>query len=219
MNIFKKSVFFVILLITFVSGCMHPRLELSEEKRHFVRYGETLYFIAWRYGINPQDLIVWNKISDKALIYPGQILKLSSPKNIRSTESLSPRIQKKTNMVKKGAIQSNAKWRLPTKGNVIKQFKRNHRLQVEFFLMVFLVKQSLSHQMDRWYMQVMVFLVLVSWLSSNIMTSFSVLMVTMRQFRSILVILSSKANKLQRWALGPLNPLNYTLKSDSLVTL
>ena len=124
MNIFKKSLFFVILLITFVSGCMHPHLELSEEKRHFVRYGETLYFIAWRYGINPQDLIVWNKISDKALIYPGQILKLSSPKNIRSTESLSPRIQKKTNMVKKGAIQSNAKWRLPTKGNVIKQFKK-----------------------------------------------------------------------------------------------
>ena len=124
MNIFKKSLFFVILLITFVSGCMHPHMELSEEKRHFVRYGETLYFIAWRYGINPQDLIVWNKISDKALIYPGQILKLSSPKNIRSTESLSPRIQKKTNMVKKGAIQSNAKWRLPTKGNVIKQFKK-----------------------------------------------------------------------------------------------
>ena len=27
-------------------------------------------------------------------------------------------------MVKKRAIQSNAKWRLPTKGNVIKQFKK-----------------------------------------------------------------------------------------------
>ena len=86
MNIFKKSIFFI-LLITFVSGCMYPHLEPSEEKRHFVRYGETLYFIAWRYGINPQDLIVWNKISDKALIYPGQILKLSSPKNITKVKS------------------------------------------------------------------------------------------------------------------------------------
>ena len=124
MNIFKKSVFFVILLITFISGCMHPRLELSEEKRHFVRYGETLYFIAWRYGINPQDLIAWNKISDKALIYPGQILKLSSPKNIRSTESLSPPTQKKTKIAKKRVIQSDAKWKPPTKGNVIKKFKK-----------------------------------------------------------------------------------------------
>ena len=124
MSIFKKSVFFIILLITFVSGCMHPRVVSLEEKRHFVRYGETLYFIAWRYGINPQDLIVWNNISDKELIYPGQILKLSSSKNIRPPESLSPPIKKKTKSIKKRAIQSDTKWKPPTKGNVIKKFKK-----------------------------------------------------------------------------------------------
>ena len=124
MSIFKKSVFFIILFITLVSGCMHPRVVPSEEKRHFVRYGETLYFIAWRYGINPQDLIVWNNISDKKLIYPGQILKLSSSKNTRSPESLSPPIQKKTKSIKKRAMQSDTKWKPPTKGNVIKKFKK-----------------------------------------------------------------------------------------------
>ncbi len=41
-----------------------------------VQRGDTLYAIARRYDINPNDLVAWNNLSSPNTIYPGQTLRL-----------------------------------------------------------------------------------------------------------------------------------------------
>ncbi|NIR29271.1 MAG: peptidoglycan DD-metalloendopeptidase family protein [Gammaproteobacteria bacterium] len=48
----------------------------SGVRQHVVRRGETLYAIAWRHGIDYQDLAGWNEIAPPYTIYPGQKLTL-----------------------------------------------------------------------------------------------------------------------------------------------
>ncbi len=47
--------------------------------RYRVRKGDTLYGIAWRYGLDFTRLASWNGITKPYRIYPGQILRLTSP--------------------------------------------------------------------------------------------------------------------------------------------
>ncbi len=57
----------------------NPRV--SSPQTHSVRKGESLYAIAWVYGLDYRDIAIWNKIVDPFTIYPGQRLVLySSPK-------------------------------------------------------------------------------------------------------------------------------------------
>ena len=51
----------------------------TRSSSHRVRKGETLYTIAWRYGLDFQDLAGWNGITPPYTIYPGQSLRLSYP--------------------------------------------------------------------------------------------------------------------------------------------
>jgi len=44
-----------------------------------VKRGETLYSIAWRYGLDFEQLAQWNRIDVSAPIYPGQRLRLLKP--------------------------------------------------------------------------------------------------------------------------------------------
>ncbi|MCG5497852.1 peptidoglycan DD-metalloendopeptidase family protein [Ectothiorhodospira variabilis] len=46
---------------------------------HTVRHHETLYAIAWRYGLEWQDLARWNNIDEPYTIYPGQRLRMNPP--------------------------------------------------------------------------------------------------------------------------------------------
>ena len=41
---------------------------------HTVRTGDTLYSIAWRYGVDVRDLVAWNSLADPNLIRVGQRL-------------------------------------------------------------------------------------------------------------------------------------------------
>ena len=41
---------------------------------HTVRSGDTLYSIAWRYGVDVRDLVAWNALADPDLIRVGQRL-------------------------------------------------------------------------------------------------------------------------------------------------
>ncbi len=43
---------------------------------HTVNRGDTLYSIAWAYGIDHRDLAAYNGISEPYTIYPGQLLKV-----------------------------------------------------------------------------------------------------------------------------------------------
>ena len=46
---------------------------------HAVRPGDTLYAIAWRYGLDYRDLARWNAIPEPFTIYTGQVLRISRP--------------------------------------------------------------------------------------------------------------------------------------------
>jgi lipoprotein NlpD len=46
---------------------------------HTVQAGETLYGIAFRYGLNVASLAAWNGLGDGTLIRSGQVLRLSPP--------------------------------------------------------------------------------------------------------------------------------------------
>jgi lipoprotein NlpD len=55
------------------------RAAASREGRHVVAPGDTLYAIAFRYGLDYRDLARWNSIEDPFVIIPGQSIRLSSP--------------------------------------------------------------------------------------------------------------------------------------------
>ena len=97
-----------------------------------VKPGDTLYSIAWRYGLDYQQLVRWNSISANYIIQPGQQLKLLGPDSNKVQQS------KTTNSQPGGQVDSTskqkttgsspgntwvAKWRWPTEGKVLNTFE------------------------------------------------------------------------------------------------
>lgn len=83
----------VILSLLVLSGChRHHRSapvaktpttivkrQLNSDGSYYVRKGDTLYAIAFSYGVDPMGIAKLNGISSPYTIYPGQKLKLSVP--------------------------------------------------------------------------------------------------------------------------------------------
>ena len=57
----------------------HTVPKRAQQSHHRVRSGETLYTIAWSYGLDFPDLARWNGILPPYTIYPEQSLRLSPP--------------------------------------------------------------------------------------------------------------------------------------------
>jgi lipoprotein NlpD len=66
-----------------LSACVSAPLDY-ESSTHTVRSGETLYTIAWRYGVDYRTLARWNSLSDPDRIFPGQQLRLRGPGGTRA---------------------------------------------------------------------------------------------------------------------------------------
>jgi len=113
-----------------------------------VKRGDTLFAIAWRYGLDFPSLAVWNGIRSPYTIYPGQKLRLVKPaatsrskkkyrKNThkKPSASSSVRVRKSRQASSKNAskrvksgnkpVASAAKlrWKWPTSGKVVQRFK------------------------------------------------------------------------------------------------
>jgi lipoprotein NlpD len=82
----------VILYFALLSGCgYHPpapvdeqsnamvKRQLNSDGTYYVRSGDTLYAIAFGYGLDPMNIAKWNHVSSPYVIYPGQRLQLSAP--------------------------------------------------------------------------------------------------------------------------------------------
>lgn len=77
----------VLLLAALLLGACGPGLYRWEQghedpqtaESYDVRKGDTLYSIAWRYGLDYRELARWNGIGSNFLIYPGQQLRLTPP--------------------------------------------------------------------------------------------------------------------------------------------
>ncbi len=80
--------FKILIIPLIITGCSSPSrpakvIELSQPPSrnvttHVVSKGETLYSIAWRYGLDYKGLARANKIGADYYIYPGQVLNLVS---------------------------------------------------------------------------------------------------------------------------------------------
>ena len=74
-----------------LAGCSAPQRATVESREtsqsklkrrpayHQVRKGDTLYSIAWRYGLDSHSLASWNAVRSPYTIFPGQRLRLSKP--------------------------------------------------------------------------------------------------------------------------------------------
>lgn len=76
----------VIVCLIVLGGCSHPRLSHWDPDDYSVRSGDTLYSIAWRYEIDPDDLARWNQLSPPYLIRPGDRL------HTKGSDSRKPRV-------------------------------------------------------------------------------------------------------------------------------
>ncbi|MFT5502397.1 MAG: lipoprotein NlpD [Gammaproteobacteria bacterium] len=133
----------LILMMLLLPACM-PLFEpgLNPEKpvvnQYRVRLTDTLYSIAWRYGLDHNILAKWNGISESSTIYPGQKLFLSDPgdrrvgvtkpaKKVVVTESVSKPVMVKP--LEEADVQSpllKGRWLWPTSGKVLNTFSAKH---------------------------------------------------------------------------------------------
>ena len=101
---------------------------------HYVKSGETLYSIAWRYGMDFKDVAAWNGIKSPYLIYPGQRIRLrashrgkpagsntsdrrhgGSVSNNRKTPAATTRSKSQNTWPAKNIV-----WHWPTTGKIVK---------------------------------------------------------------------------------------------------
>jgi len=107
---------------------------------HLVTGGDTLYSIAWRYGLDYRDIARWNRIQAPYVIYPGQRLSLEPDSLIEQADkpapaatgqapaaSSTPTPAPRTAIPKQSAADTNTgstdtaiHWHWPTTGRIVK---------------------------------------------------------------------------------------------------
>lgn len=100
---------------------------------HRVEKGDTLYSIAWKYGLDYRRVAEWNGISKPYVIYPGQQLRLRADTKSRRQPATSPatdtsptrQTQKSTDSPPASKSRSpfgseTVKWQWPTKGQLVR---------------------------------------------------------------------------------------------------
>ncbi|MBU3070260.1 peptidoglycan DD-metalloendopeptidase family protein [Aestuariicella sp. G3-2] len=148
-NILTK-VFIILSTAFFLSSCssnrapVHDRMAPGSNKltHHTVSRGETLYSIAWRYGLDYKDLARRNGVNRQFTIYPGQKIylsgtapKIKSPTKVvkTSTARSSPPRSKTTTKPepisnKPRITDQRLKWQWPAKGEVLAGFSSQKSL-------------------------------------------------------------------------------------------
>jgi lipoprotein NlpD len=101
---------------------------------HRVRHGETLYEIAWRYGIDYRDLAMRNHMHSPYVLYTGQIIHLGSkPYGANShRETIHPHrpvpvFQEATGSVDPESNRAVGAWFWPAKGKVANAFSAQNK--------------------------------------------------------------------------------------------
>ena len=157
-SLFTLRVINILIIISILFSCSSNRVaDVSERsnqynnkgKIHIVAKGETLFSIAWRYGLDLKKMADFNGIKSPYTIYPSQKLRVdirSSKTNTIGSNSLSQSSknndvsgQKKSRsgnisgsekrsknaspLTEKGILQGSPKWQWPTAGKLIASFQ------------------------------------------------------------------------------------------------
>ncbi len=144
--------FILLLIVALLSSCSsHYQAPVSDRTKkntgyHRVARGETVYSIAWIYGLDYRALARWNGVSRSYAIYPGQVLRLKAPhKKKTSAHRSTPKSTAKAKTTRRPSTvsrpskqsnkprQSNNKpvvstkirrWLWPARGKLIRGFSR-----------------------------------------------------------------------------------------------
>ncbi len=106
---------------------------------HIVQRGDTLYQIAWAYGVDFRDIAAWNNISAPYTIYPGQRLVLRAgqrrpagsgtatpPANtVASTPANAPSSGGTQRIVRAEPLTGPIAWQWPHNGRVVRSYNAN----------------------------------------------------------------------------------------------
>ncbi len=103
---------------------------------HVVQSGETVYSIAFRYGVDQRDLIGWNNLGSGGLIFVGQRLRMAPPNGYSSARASSsttggrqPSAPTRAASSPAGSAPTSVNWRWPTSGNVSAGFGASPQTQ------------------------------------------------------------------------------------------
>ena len=92
----RIRILMVAAVVAMVSACSHTPAPvedlsapqaLSKDGTYRVGRGDTLYSIAFHYGLDWKDVARWNNIDRPYTIWPGQDLRLKPPETSRSSDT------------------------------------------------------------------------------------------------------------------------------------
>ncbi|MGA9855989.1 MAG: peptidoglycan DD-metalloendopeptidase family protein [Gammaproteobacteria bacterium] len=102
--------------------------------QYTVRPGDTLYSIAWRYGLDYHDVAGWNGIGSDYLIKPGQTLVLAAPSRFISRVKQSTRTgaaatsSQPASTIDYAPPSGPLQWTWPAKGALVRLYHPNDPL-------------------------------------------------------------------------------------------
>lgn len=128
----------IAVAVILLSACVTVKPPTSVSRGpgwYTVKKTDTLYSIAWRYGLDYKQLAQWNRIDVNAPIHPGQRLRLIKPASTRTAgvdatgKTKKPKPQKKSQPAAESSKQTTAyggrdpvKWLWPTEGKPLNTF-------------------------------------------------------------------------------------------------
>lgn len=123
----RRIIFLLIAGLVFaeLSGCAGQ--QRRERDSYTVRAGDTVYGIAWRYGLDYRELAQWNRLGGGYSIFPGQVLVLRRPPGsaLAGTAKRPPPVHAKEPAPppeKPPPAASRLDWLWPVKGRVLSSF-------------------------------------------------------------------------------------------------
>ncbi len=128
-----RSILVILVITALLSACVTVKPPIKVHRGggwYTVKRSDTLYSIAWRYGLDYKELARWNQIDYNEPIHPGQQLRLIKPRNI-SSAATTPKPKTGTASVKPKSNAASAdnsryrdpkKWLWPTEGKMLNTF-------------------------------------------------------------------------------------------------
>lgn len=125
--------FSLAILLLLMSACSAIQQQrLNGPGWYLVKPTDTLYSIAWRYGLDFRELASWNGLQEPFVINPGQQLVLLEPDNPPEQQQEPAVIAKNKALPRPVVVKSLTpdynrviRWRWPTEGKVLNHFSIN----------------------------------------------------------------------------------------------
>lgn len=119
----------VFMLLTAAACSSLQQQSLKGAGWYLVKPTDSLYSIAWRYGLDYRYLALWNDLAEPYVIHPGQQLVLIEPDRLPSQSKQQIIIVEKTDTGAPVVVKSLTptynraiRWRWPTRGNVLNRY-------------------------------------------------------------------------------------------------